>query len=220
MDEVQAQLFQQGPLHDRRFELIDIFKTIGLRSGDILYRASNAVGPLGIPFSRLVAQVTHSQYSHAAMVFIENGEINVLEINDQGTLQFRMIDWLDTCYTSHIAIYRYKNLTDLQEARLLFNIRKFLTSDPEYDFTFSDPDKFYCTESVIEIYERSFGIKLVEGDYIRDVVPFWVYLLLRAGSFISSFFGASLPFNARLFYAGNSNRGMISSPFTFKVFEC
>lgn len=218
-ENLKAQMFKQGPLHDQRFELIKQFKLIGLKNGDILYRASNALGPLGMPFSRLVAKLTNSRYSHAALVFFENDEIQVLEINDQGTLRYRMLDWLDTCFTSHMAIYRLKDLTDEQENKLYEQIKKFLEDDPEYDFTFSDPKKFYCTESVIEIYKKALGIQLVPGSYIYESVPKWKYVLMRIGSFISAFFGASLPFNERLFYPGTDKKGMIASEFTYKVFE-
>ena len=216
---VEAQMFKQGPLHDHRFELIKKFNLVGLKNVDILYRASNALGPLGIPFSRLVAKLTNSKYSHAALVFFENNEIQVLEINDQGTLRYRMLDWLDTCFTPHMAVYRLNDITDDQEQKLYEEIKKFLEEDPEYDFTFCDPNKFYCTESVIEIYKRAFGFKLVEGDYIYDSVPLWKYVLMRIGSFISGFFGASLPFNEKLFYPGDENKGMIASKYTHKVFE-
>jgi hypothetical protein len=216
---VEALMFEQGPLHDLRFQLMNKFEQIGLKSGDILYRASNAIGPLGLPFSRIVARVTKSLYSHAAIVFIENNEINVLEINDEGTLQFRMIDWIDYCYSSHLAIYRLKDFNEEKEKKLFGEIKKILSEDPEYDFTFSDPNKFYCTESIIEIYKRAFGIQLIEGRYIKDVVPTWLYFVLRLGSFALSPFGTTLPFNEKLFYVGNKENGLISSSYTKEVFS-
>lgn len=215
----QLELFKHGPLYEKRFEIVNQLKSIGLKSGDILYRASDAKGPLGLPFSRIVARVTNSKYSHAAIVFIENEEIQVLEVNDQGTLKYRLLDWIDTCYNQNLGIYRLKNITSEQEIALAQEIHKILEADPDYDFTFSDPDKYYCTESVVKIYENALGIKLDEGYYIKDLVPTLLYCVLRVGSFLFSCFGTSLPFNEKLYFVGNEKRGMLSSPLTEVVFE-
>ena len=141
-------------------------------------------------------------------------EVPALEINDQGTLRYRLLDWIDTCYGDNFSVYRLKDLDDEKEAKLHDVIQKILEEDPDYDFTFSDPDKFYCTESVIVIYEKALSVKLDIGYYIKELVPWWSYILLRAGSYLFSFFGTSLPFNQRMFFVGNEQRGMMASELT------
>ena len=216
----QKNLFKQGPLHKFRFEILDKMSSIGLKNGDILYRTSDARGPLGLPFSKLVCSLTKSKYSHAAVVLIlDSGEIEVLEINDQGTLRYRFIDWLDTAITPNMAIYRLKDIDDDKEKKLKIEIQRFLDEDPEYDFTFSDPNKFYCTETVIEIYKRALDIQLVEGSYIKDVVSFPMYCTLRLGSLLFSIFKTKLCFDQKLYFPGDDKKGMISSNYTYKVFE-
>ena len=219
MNELAAQLFEHGPLYDRRFEILRQLNDVKLRSGDILYRASDAKGPLGLPFTKLVSKLTKSPFSHAAIVLVENGQYNVLEVNDQGTLKHRMLDWLDTCYKESLAIYRLKDLTHKAEFKLKTEIVKFLEKDPDYDLNFSDPDKFYCTESIIEIYKNALDIKLIEGQTIWQTVNVFQYVLLWIGSYVSSFFGASLPFGQKMYFPGNEKQGMIASPYTYKVFE-
>ena len=168
----QKELFKFGPLYNRRFAIVDTIKR-DMRSGDILYRYSDAKGPLNLPFTKIVSNITKSEYSHAAILFVENEEPHVLEINDQGTLRYRLLDWIDTCYGDNFSVYRLKDLDDEKEAKLHDVIQKILEEDPDYDFTFSDPDKFYCTESVIVIYEKALSVKLDIGYYIKELVPWW-----------------------------------------------
>jgi len=218
-DKVVAQMFDFGPLHESRYEIVEKLKKLPLQTGDILYRASNALGPLGIPFSRLVAKVTKSIYSHAAIILMMNGNEYVLEINDQGTLLYRLIDWLDTCYTKDFSIYRLKQFDDILIGNIENQILKILEDDPDYDFTFSDPDKYYCTESVAVIYQKV-GIQLVEPDKIKDIVPKYLYYILRIGSWLSGLIStATLPFNIGVYYVGNEKKGLMSSDKTYCLYK-
>lgn len=212
-------MFKHGPLYAKRKEIIQELKSLGIRTGDILYRYSNAKGPFGLPFSKLVAYFTKSKYSHASVALVEEKEIYILEVNDRGTIKYRLIDWLDTCYNGHLAVYRLKDLTRYQEDKLRYVIEKFLERDPDYDFTFSHKEKFYCTESVVHIYKAALNIQITNGNKIKEVVPWWFYIPLKTGSKIFSFFGTSLPFEERLFFVGNEKMGMLSSTKTYRIFE-
>lgn len=211
--EKQKEIFKPGPLYNQRFEIVETIKK-DMKSGDILYRYSDAKGPLNLPFTKIVANITKSEYSHAAILFVENNEPYVLEINDQGTLKYRLLDWIDTCYGYNFSIYRLKDIDNQKEAKLYSAINEILNQDSDYDFTFSDPNKFYCTESVMAIYYNALKIKLDNGYFIKELVPFWLYIILRIGSFLFSFFGTSLPFNERLFFVGNEQKGLMSSNLT------
>jgi len=213
----KVELFKPGPLYNRRFEIVNTIKR-DMRSGDILYRYSDAKGPLGLPFTRIVSNITKSEYSHAAILFVENGEPHVLEINDQGTLRYRLLDWIDTCYGETFSIYRLKDLDDQKEASLLQEIYKILNDDPDYDFTFSDDKKYYCTESVAVIYKNALGVDL-PSYFIKEVVPTWLYYVLRVGVFLFSFFGTSLPFDRKMYFVGNEQQGMMSSQLTRLVIK-
>ena len=167
----------------------------------------------------MVADVTKSEYSHAAILFIDYGEPFVMEVNDEGTLQYRLLDWIDTCYGTTFSVFRLKDtypgyFDKQKEAKLLTQVHMFLDKDPDYNFTFSDPNKFYCTQSVIHIYKQALGVQLDSGYYLKDLMPSWKYILLKIGNFFFSFFGTSLPFNEKLFFVGNEERGMMASPYT------
>jgi hypothetical protein len=213
----KVELFKPGPLYNRRFAIVDTIKR-DMRSGDILYFYSDAKGPLGLPFTRIVANVTKSEYSHAAILFIENGEPHVLEINDQGTLRYRLLDWIDTCYGDNFSVYRLKDIDDHKEESLLTEIHKILNDDPDYDFTFSDDKKYYCTESVAVIYKEALGVDL-PSYFIKEVVPTWTYYVLRIGVFLFSFLGTSLPFDRKMYFVGNEQQGMMSSELTRMVIK-
>lgn len=206
---ITAQMFDFGPLHDRRFEITNALKPI-LQTGDILYRASDARGPLNLPFSRLVARLTKSPYSHAAMSYVDRGEIYILEVNDQGTLKLRLIDWLDTCFTDEFSVYRLKNRDPQVLADLKRSIEELWRLDPDYDFTFVDPNKFYCTESVAWCCEQA-GERLCEPMSAKEVVKPWVYWLIKAGNFVFQQFGTSFPVDEPMYFVGNEQQGMMSS---------
>jgi hypothetical protein len=201
-------MFTLGPLHVKRFEIVEQLKPI-VQTGDILYRASNAKGPFGIPFSRLVMWLSNSKYSHASVILVEDGEINVVEINDEGTIKLRLIDWLDLCYTPEFSIYRLKKPVDITK-----EIQDFLAKDPEYDFYFNDENKFYCTESVVAMYVKA-GVRLILPQKIKEVVPKWAYVLLSIGNFfVKNLSSAGLPLDKSLYYVGNENQGLMSSELT------
>ncbi len=217
--ELQAQMFDFGPLHQDRHEIVNLLKGIPVQTGDILYRASNAKGPLGLPFSRMVADITKSPYSHAAILTMDETEPYVLEVNDQGTLKYRLIDWLDTCYTKEFAVYRLKDIDAATVAKVGEQINKILEEDPDYDFSFSDSShKLYCVQSVALIY-NNVGIKIWEPEYAQQIAPYWVYCLFKLGNPIFKLFGCHVPLDVKLYYVGNKQRGMMSSDKTYCVFH-
>ncbi len=217
--QVQMLLYKFGPLHNDRMSITEFLSKIPVQTGDILYRFSDAKGPLNLPFGKMVARLTNSPYSHAAIVLMESDGIYVLEVNDQGTLKYRMIDWLDACATAEFSIYRLKEIDDILRSKIEFEIRRILREDPEYDFTFCDPNKLYCTESVATIYERV-GVKLIEPQLIKDVVPKVRYWLLAIGNWIvSKFTKCSMPLQEKCYFVGNEKQGLMSSEKTKLVFH-
>lgn len=214
---MEKELFKPGPLYNRRFEIVNTIKR-DMRSGDILYRYSDAKGPLGLPFTKIVSNITKSEYSHAAIMFVDNGEPYVLEINDQGTLRYRLLDWIDTCYGDNFSVYRLKDLDDQKESVLLNEIHKMLEEDADYDFTFSNDNKYYCTESIAKIYKEALGVEF-PSYFIKEIMPTLNYYVLRVGVFFFSFLGTSLPFDRKMYFVGNEQQGMMSSKLTRLVIK-
>jgi hypothetical protein len=190
-----------------------------LQTGDILYRHSNAKGPLGLPFSKLVCLLTKSKFSHGSVVILLDGEPFVMEVNDQGTLLLRLLDWLDTVSTNNFRIYRLKK-TDARTVEALDTaIKAFLQDDPDYDFTFSDKKKFYCVESVVWVY-KSVGLQLMEPQLIKQVVPWWIYpIFVTVNWFMKTFTSASMNMSTPMYYVGNETHGLMSSPLTKLIYD-
>lgn len=201
----------KSPLHNKRLEIFELLKKLPVQTGDIFFRASNAKGPFGIPFSRIVSLLTNSDYSHASIAIDFKSEQFLLEINDKGTQLSRIVDWLDLCHTGKFSIYRYKEMTPEVRKKVRDAILDFLKDDPEYDFTFQSENNFYCTESVVHIYEQA-DITLTEGETVKEAVPFWVYACLYIANFVVSRLShCSIPFDGKMYYVGNKERGMMSS---------
>lgn len=200
-----------GPLHAKRFEILNDLKSIPVQTGDILYRQGDAKGPLHLPFSKLVAHLTKSKFSHASMIFIRDEVIYVLEVNDNGCMQYRFIDWLDDCMTENLIVSRLKNV-DGKLDRIQQQIDIILANDPDYDYHFTDPDKFYCTESVNCIAEYV-GLPICKPEYLNDIISWWQKPLFWIGNFFFKLFtGKGIPYDILFYYIGNEKRGMMASP--------
>jgi hypothetical protein len=216
---LHAQLYKPGPLHDERKELVAKLMEIPLQTGDILYRHSDAKGPFGLPFSKLVCLLTKSKFSHGSVVIILEGEPFVMEINDQGTLLMRIVDWLDTVATKNFRVYRLKESTPELVLAIDTVVKDFLNKDPDYDFTFSDESKFYCTESVVWVY-KSVGVQLIQPETIKQVVPGWIYPIFKVVNwFMKKFSSASMSMDTPMYYVGNETRGLMSSPLTKLIYD-
>lgn len=194
----------------KKHELVHKLKSF-VQTGDVLFKLSNAKGPLGIPFSWLVAKLSKSKYSHAAIAIVENDEIFVVDIGQDGTILYRMIDWLDYCINDDFSIYRYNQPTPELIGKIREQIFEFLDKDPDYDFTFSSPDKFYCVESVVYIYEQV-GIKLIEPQLLADIVGYWLAEVIKPFNYlVKTIFKEGFDFNVPVYYVGNENKGLMSS---------
>lgn len=200
-----------GPLHDKRFEIVEALKAIPLQTGDILYRQGDARGPLNLPFSKLITHLTKSKYSHAAMVIMEGDEPFVLEVGENGTLELRLIDWMDQSVTNDLMASRINGLTPEAIKEIEKEMRIILKNDPDYDYTFLDPNKFYCTESVNYVAEKV-GYPIFKPELIKDVIPPFALILFKIGNwFFKIFSGHSIPFEIPFYYIGNEKRGMMAS---------
>lgn len=210
--------------HFSQVELVKLATDIGprLQTGDILYRASDSRGPLGLPFSRLVAVATKSRYSHAALVCVQAGQPHVVEVNETGTAVVPFEEWLLTCYGRTLAVYRLKaeHLTPEVQLAMQARIDEIVAADPEYDFAFSTPDRLYCTESVVDVYQRA-GFSLQAPAWLQDILPpHWWYAATVCNWVLSLCRSACrLPLTVPLYFPGDARRGMQASRFTESVFE-
>lgn len=221
--------------YSSRFEVYDAFKKVA-KTGDILFRRSDARGAFGLPFMRLVANATKSPYTHAAICYWDNSILRVAEVTDTGVVEFRFIDWYTLCIGQTFAVYRqtdnsikdaivyydgYVTRLDIQ-ILLMGQITKMLDEDCDYDFNFDDPKRLYCTEAIWQIYKNC-GFNLCEPSLIKDIVsPLWYPVLkLLNGWFSDLTHGKQkLPLDTEMIYVGPPNgKGLAGSPLLEKVYE-
>lgn len=188
-----------------------------IMTGDVLYRKSNALGPFKIPFSKLVATLTNSLYSHASIVLKEKGSIAyVLEISEGGVTKLPLERWECLCVENMYSVYRMKE--NVNREIIEAEIHRIFDKNPEYNFTFDDPSKLYCTESVAKVYENAGYLNVFNPKKISEVVPFWKLLIIRPVNWIVKLLtGKGLSFKKPLYFVGNEEQGMISSRKMYKV---
>lgn len=203
-----------------RFQLDQEIKAVGIQTGDIFFRRTDSRGPGGLPFSAIVAHVTNSEYDHASIAIVENNEIYLVEVNDRGTLKYRLLDWLDYCVEKKVEVHTYTRRTTEFTTNIELEINKFLALDPEYDFTYGDPAKFYCTESVATIYEKC-GIRLMEPKLPSEVFPSkWSYYLFVALNWLSKKLAkAGFDLDKRFYFVGNKKAGLAASPMLKQIYK-
>ena len=210
-------MFKPGPMYEKRKSIMEELRSLQLRTGDIFYNGSNVRGPLGIPFGGLVQYFTNSVYSHGTVVLVENDEYYAIDVSDYGTRKLRMIDWFDNWYVEDFCVVRLREEKSGDDILFRNAIYRFLEEDPSYDFTFTDKNSYYCTESVKRIYGE-LGYDLGGAYAVKDIVSWWFYPILIAGSLLTSLVsGASLPRDAKISIVGNESKGMLASPLTRKI---
>lgn len=186
-----------------------------IKTGDVLYRKSEAMGPLCIPFSKLVAVLSKSSYSHASIIIKEDGFTNVLEVGEDRIIKLPLEKWECLCVGNVYSIYRLKEGVDAE--RVAEEINKIFEEQPEYDYTFDNPDKLYCTESVVKIYERAGYSDIFVPMEIKEVVSFWFLCILRPINWLLRLFAGKGMSRKPLYFVGNEEHGMMSSTKMYKV---
>lgn len=215
----EKEVFKPGPLYPKRKELLTSLKKLPLKTGDIVFNSSNIRGPLGIPFARWVQKFTNSKYSHATTMLVEDKEYYAIDVSDYGARKLRILDWFDNWDGIDFCIYRLKKHTVFDELNFKDAIARFLNEDPSYDFNFSDPAKYYCTESVKRIYSDC-GYDLGGAYLLKDIVPWWFYhIILRFNWIFKWISDSSLPKDVPITIVGNEDKGMRASPLIEKIYE-
>jgi hypothetical protein len=204
-------------LHAQRFDISnDYITNKSIRTGDIFFRQGNEVF-WGLPFSKMVATITSSKYSHASVALVEGNEIYLVEVALDGTEKYRLIDWLDFCGEPFFEVWRLKENPGIE---LTKSIQDFLSEDGDYNLTFEpNSNKYYCTESIVEIFKRAGLPALCEGSLPKDLLPWWKYylLFLPINFIMKKLFGASMPTTTPLICVGNDKIGIMSSKYIHQV---
>ncbi len=180
-----------------------------LRDGDIMFRRGDAKLLRGyFPFSRFIANVSGSAFSHTGIVAFEHGEPYVYDTTKSSTRKQLLGVWvLDN--VGPIGVKRLKPAHQGQVPQVLKYCREVYDRQVpfDYDLGLSD-DELYCVEMTEKAY-RSAGFKL--SDPIRlgemenaDKFPICMFCF-------STF--SNLRLDQEVFFPGNNRHGIWSSPY-------
>lgn len=216
---MELNIYKPGPLYDQRKYITELLKSIPLETGDIIFNAADVSGPLGIQFSKLIQTFTKSPYSHATVILKEQEDTYAIDVSDHGTRKLRLVDWFDDWHMDDFCVYRLKEITPELLDKLTKSIYEFLELDPHYDFNFNDKNSFYCTEAVKYIFNKC-DIDLNGSYLIKNILPIWFYYLVVIGSKVTKILtNSSLPSDVPITIVGNSEKGMMASPYINQIFK-
>jgi hypothetical protein len=189
-------------------------KTV-LRDGDILFRRADARVLFGrFPFSRFIANVSGSPYSHTAIAAIENGEPVVYDTTKAGVRRQPFAVWmLDG--VGPFAVKRVRpELKPHADAAVRFCRQAFERQVP-FDFDFAlDDEALYCVEMTEKAYRAS-GMILSQPIRLGDMeraseFPVCIFVFMRL---------SNLTLEQFVFFPGNERHGICSCPQLMTVFQ-
>ncbi len=185
-----------------------------LRDGDILFRRGDAKLLRGhFPFSRFIANVSGSQFSHTGIAAIEGGEPVVYDTTKAGVRRQPFCVWvLDN--VGPFGVKRVKPGNQPYAAKAVQFCRDaFARQVPfDYDLSISD-DSFYCVEMSEKAY-RNNGLPLAEPVKLGNMenvnkFPICVMVFLKL---------SKLNLEQLVFFPGNDRHGIWSSPQLMTVY--
>jgi hypothetical protein len=185
-----------------------------LRDGDILFRRGDAKLLRGhFPFSRFIANVSGSVFSHTGIAAIENGEPFVYDMTKAGVRRQPFYVWiLDNA--GPFGVKRVRPEYQAYAPKAVRFCRETYLKQVPFDFDLNVDDKaFYCVEMTEKAY-RSNGLPLADPVPLRDMenitkFPLCVMVFLKI---------SNLELDQLVFFPGNERHGIWSSQYLTTVY--
>ena len=128
----------------------------GIKEGDIIFQESTSKQ------SKAIQLATHSRYSHMGIIFMKDGELQVLEAV-QPVKYTPLGDWISRGKGDHYVIKRLTNGDEALTGETISNMKKlgekFIGRDYDKYFDWSD-ERIYCSELVWKLYNEVTGIQI------------------------------------------------------------
>ncbi|GAC1468457.1 MAG: hypothetical protein NVSMB9_11180 [Isosphaeraceae bacterium] len=185
-----------------------------LRDGDILFRRGDAKLLRGyFPFSRFIANVSGSPFSHTGIAAIEDGEVVVYDTTKAGVRRQPFRVWvLDN--VGPFGVKRVKPEYQAYTAKAVSYCRDLFQKQAPFDYDLNIDDKaFYCVEMSEKAY-RSNGLPLADPVRLGDMenitqFPICVMVFLKV---------SNLNLEQPVFFPGNERHGIWSSSYLMTVY--
>jgi hypothetical protein len=179
-----------------------------LRDGDIVFRRADARVLFGrFPFSRFIANVTNSQFSHTGIIAIEQGEPVVYDTTKGGVRRQPFAVWM----LDNVGAFGVKRVHPGLEGRARKAVeccRDLYQRQVPFDYDLKpDDDALYCVEMTEKAY-RAAGLKLSDPIRLADMeraaeYPVCIFAFMQL---------SSLTLDQQVFFPGNDRHGIWSCP--------
>lgn len=179
-----------------------------LRDGDIVFRRADARVLFGrFPFSRFIANVTNSRFSHTGIVAVEQGEPVVYDTTKAGVRRQPFAVWM----LDNVGAFGVKRVQPRLQDRALKAVeccRDLYQRQVPFDYDLNiDDSALYCVEMTEKAY-RTAGLKLSEpvrlGDMERAAeYPVCIFMFMQL---------SKLRLEQEVFFPGNDRHGIWSCP--------
>ena len=186
-----------------------------LKDGDILFRRGDAriLGGM-FPFSRFIANISGSPYSHIGTVVIEDGEPIVYDTTKASVRRQPLKIWiLDN--TGPFGVKRLKPEHRNRIPKVVEYLHSVYRQQVPFDYELSTDDReLYCVEMAEKAFRHA-GLVLSEPVILADMENINQFPLCVLG-FTSL---TSLKLDQAVFFPGNDRHGIWSSPLLETVYQ-
>ena len=179
-----------------------------LKTGDILFRRGDARILAGFfPFSRFIANVSGSQYSHIGTLVFEDGEPVVYDTTKASVRRQPLKVWvLDN--TGPFGVKRLKAPYRNRIPKVVEYLNSVYQKQVPFDYELSTDDReLYCVEMAEKAFRHA-GLTLSEPILLADMERINEFPLCVMG--FTTF--TSLKLDQQVFFPGNERHGIWSSP--------
>lgn len=136
------------------------YKDLDWKEGDIVFQNSQS------PQCEAIKLATHSNFTHCGIVFLHEGEFQVLEAV-QPIRWAKLDEWINRAENQTFVVKRLKNRTEILTSENINRMVEFGSKwiGKNYDAYFSWTDeRIYCSELVWKIYKNVLNIELGKLD--------------------------------------------------------
>lgn len=130
--------------------------------------------------SRLISlfKLSMNDYSHIGIIIKENQRVFVLHSTPDGTnsngIRFDDLNsFIDLSSANDFVILRYQKLSNNQQQKLRFELRKYMSIKAPFDYNFDNTEhkKIYCSELIWLIFTTSGLFKGTEFNVLKPIYP-------------------------------------------------
>jgi hypothetical protein len=186
-----------------------------LKDGDLLFRRGDAriLGGM-FPFSRFIANISGSQYSHIGTVVFEDGELVVYDTTKAGVRRQPLKVWvMDN--TGAFGVKRLKPQYRDRIPKVIEYLHSVYEKQVPFDYELSTDDReLYCVEMAEKAFRHS-GLILSEPVLLADMENINQFPICVLG-FTSL---TCLKLDQAVFFPGNERHGIWSSPLLDTVYR-